>query len=186
MDSDFMTTMAGLICDQGIRVVRFEFPYMEERRRTGKKRPPDRMPTLIESFIRVVNDHGGPLRCVVGGKSMGGRVASMLLADIALKGAISLGYPFHPPGKPDKVRNQHWPDIQAPWLIVQGTRDSFGKPDEVAQYTLPSGAKVMWLQDGDHDFKPRKSSGLSQAQHCQQAALWVADFVKESGACGIV
>lgn len=177
MDSDFMATMAGLLCERGIKVVRFEFPYMAQRREGGNKRPPDRMPVLLECFTQVVNDCGGPERCVVGGKSMGGRVASMLLAELPLQGAVSLGYPFHPPGKPEKVRKDHWAAIKAPWLVVQGTRDPFGKPEEVVEYGLPPAAHLKWLDDGDHDFKPRKASGLTQAQHWQQAADWVSEFI---------
>ncbi len=101
----------------------------------------------------------------------------MLLAQAGARAAVSLGYPFHPPGKPEKVRKDHWPDIAAPWLIVQGTRDPFGKPEEVAEYGLPTCAELKWLEDGDHDFKPRKASGLSQAEHWRQAADWVSDFV---------
>ena len=177
MDSDFMTTIARLVCERGIKVVRFEFPYMAQRRETGKKRPPDRMPVLMETFSRLIEEHGGADGCVVGGKSMGGRVASMLLAEGQAAAAISLGYPFHPPGKPEKVRKDHWPDIQQPWLIVQGTRDPFGKPQEVDSYGLPKVATLKWLEDGDHDFKPRKASGLTQAQHWQQAADWVSEFI---------
>lgn len=177
MDSEFMQTVAALVSARGIRVLRFEFPYMKQRRQTGKKRPPDRMPALLAAFAEAVEEAGGPSACVVGGKSMGGRVASMLLAQSSVQGAVSLGYPFHPPGKPDKVRREHWSDITAPWLIVQGTRDPFGKPDEVAGYELPSTSELRWLDDGDHDFKPRKASGLSQSQHWQQAADWVSDFI---------
>ena len=177
MDSDFMSALARLISERGIKVVRFEFPYMAQRRETGKKRPPDRMPVLMASFNQVVADIGGPDHCVVAGKSMGGRVASMLLSQQQARAAVSLGYPFHPPGKSDKVRRDHWSDIRLPWLIVQGTRDPFGKPDEAATYGLPASAQIQWLEDGDHDFKPRKASGLTQWQHWEQAADWVSEFV---------
>lgn len=177
MDSDFMASLAGLACERGINVVRFEFPYMAQRRDTGKKRPPDRMPVLLECFAEVIQQCGGPEQCVVGGKSMGGRVASMLLTELPLRGGVSLGYPFHPPGKPDKVRKDHWGQISAPWLIVQGTRDPFGKPEEVSSYGLPESATLRWLDDGDHDFKPRKASGITQQQHWQQAADWVGEFI---------
>lgn len=179
MDSEFMAAIAQLISAQGIRVLRFEFPYMEQRRDSGKKRPPDRMPVLLQRFSDVVEACGGANKCVVGGKSMGGRVASMMLANAEARAAVSLGYPFHPPGKPDKVRSDHWNDINRPWLIVQGTRDPFGKPTEVAGYGLPTFASLRWLEDGDHDFKPRKVSGLTQMGHWQQAADWVAEFILE-------
>lgn len=176
MDSDFMVAMARGLCEQGIPVVRFEFPYMAQRRESGVKRPPDRMPLLESAFDAVLEKVG--TRCIAAGKSMGGRVASMLLARNACVAAISLGYPFHPPGKPDKLRADHWPTIERPWLIVQGSRDPFGTVDEVARYKLPQSASLTWLDDGDHDFKPRKSSGSTQAQHWQTAVLAMADFVK--------
>jgi len=178
MDSDFMTFIAQAIAAHGVAVVRFEFPYMQERRATGKKRPPDRMPKLMASFEEQVAAWGGADKCVAAGKSMGGRVASMLLSENLVTAAASLGYPFHPPGKPEKVRKDHWHSIIRPWLIVQGTRDPFGKPPEVEQYGLPQSAQLHWLEDGDHDFKPRKASGLLQEDHWLQAAAWVADFVK--------
>ena len=177
MDSDFMNFMAESISGLGVAVVRFEFPYMAKRRRSGIKSPPDRMPKLMACFEQVVEQYGGPDGCVAGGKSMGGRVASMLLAEAKVSAAVSLGYPFHPPGKPDRVRRDHWDTIEQPWLIVQGTRDNFGKPDQVASYGLPGCSQLLWLEDGDHDFKPRKASGFLQSEHWQQAAEWVAHFI---------
>lgn len=177
MDSDFMTAMAQGLCAQGVAVVRFEFPYMVQRRDGGSKRPPDKMPVLEEAFSTLLQQFGP--RCVAAGKSMGGRVASHLLARQACLAAISLGYPFHPPAKPDQVRAAHWPQILRPWLIVQGSRDPFGTSEEVAGYALPSSARVRWLADGDHDFKPRKASGFSQSAHWQSAVLAMAEFVKE-------
>lgn len=178
MDSDFMNAMARGLCDNGIPVVRFEFPYMAQRRETGTRRPPDRMPVLEAAFVELLQQYA-PL-CVAAGKSMGGRVASMMLAQKRCRGAISLGYPFHPPGKPEKLRNDHWGQIERPWLIVQGTRDPFGTFDEVKQYSLPLTAQVAWLVDGDHDFKPRKVSGCRQAdlwlQAVEQMALWLKEL----------
>ena len=110
---------------------------------------------------------------------MGGRVASMMLAQQRCLAAISLGYPFHPPGKPEKLRNDHWPDIQRPWLIVQGSRDPFGTKDEVGSYALPGSSRLVWLADGDHDFKPRKASGFSQAEHWQNAIEQMRLFIEE-------
>ena len=178
MDSDFMVAMAALLCEHGLRVVRFEFPYMAERRATGKRRPPNPAPQLLAGFRDVIAQQGGAERCVAAGKSMGGRMASMLLAESGCRAAVSLGYPFHPPSQPEKLRAAHWGDIAAPWLIVQGTRDPFGGRDEVAGYALPASCQMDWLEDGDHDFKPRKSSGFTQRQHWQSAALSVATFIR--------
>ena len=178
MESEFMETMAKLLCGEGLRVVRFEFPYMAQRREGGSKRPPDRVPQLLAGFESVIAEQGGAGVCVAAGKSMGGRMASMMLAQRGCKAAVSLGYPFHPPRQPEKLRNQHWPDINNPWLIVQGSRDPFGTRDEVTGYNLPRNTQICWLEDGDHDFKPRRASGLTQQQHWQSAAGAVATFVR--------
>lgn len=177
MDSDFMATMAQGLCAQGVAVVRFEFPYMAQRRDNGSKRPPDRMPLLEQTFTTLLQQCGP--RCVAAGKSMGGRVASRMLAQRQCLAAISLGYPFRPPGKPEQLRSDHWPDIRDPWLIVQGSRDPFGTREDVAGWPLPPSAQVIWLEDGDHDFKPRKRSGFTQADHWQTAVQAMTDFIKE-------
>ncbi len=177
MDSDFMQALATLIAQNGVRVARFEFPYMAMRREDGKRRPPDRMPVLLECFAQAIDLQGGPARCVAAGKSMGGRLASLLLAENGCMAAVSLGYPFHPPAKPDQWRNEHWPQIAEPWLIVQGERDPFGTRAEVERAGVP--AEVLWLPDGDHDFKPRQRSGFTVQQHWQTAAAKVAWFVRQ-------
>ncbi len=177
MDSEFMSFIANAISEHGIEVVRFEFPYMQQRRRTGRKRPPDRMPVLTQCFRDVIGDLGGASQCVVAGKSMGGRVASMMLAEQGAVAAVSMGYPFHPPAKPDKLRSEHWANISKPWLILQGSRDPFGKPDEVSQFPLPSSCRLHWLEDGDHDFKSLKRSQFSQQELWALAALTTANFV---------
>lgn len=177
MDSDFMVAMAHGLCARGVAVVRFEFPYMAQRRRTGAKRPPDRMPVLEQTFADLLQQLGP--RCVAAGKSMGGRVASRMLAQRRCLAAISLGYPFHPPAKPAQLRADHWPDIVDPWLIVQGTRDPFGTPDEVQGWALPASTRLVWLEDGDHDFKPRARSGHTQSDHWQTAIQAMTDFIRE-------
>ncbi|WP_406827539.1 alpha/beta fold hydrolase [Microbulbifer sp. ARAS458-1] len=177
MDSDFMQAMAGLLVQRGVGVIRFEFPYMSERRLTGKRRPPNKM-DVLQAFFQEQIDRanaefpGVPL--VIGGKSMGGRVASMLaqknVEKGAIAGAVCLGYPFHPPGKPEKLRTDHLRPMTCPLVIIQGSRDKLGSRDEVAEYPLGSGIDLHWLEDGDHDFKPRKASGFTQTQHWQTAA----------------
>jgi uncharacterized protein len=121
----------------------------------------------------------GPL--IVGGKSMGGRVASMVADELLAKGRIAgllcLGYPFHPPEKPHQLRTAHLADLKTPTLICQGTRDPFGTPDEVATYTLSPAIEMLWLEDGDHDLKPRKTiSGFSAADHLAAIASAARDF----------
>lgn len=180
MDSGFMASIAAAISDGGIAVVRFEFPYMAERRETGKKRPPDRAPRLLDSFRSILAElpRGRPL--VIGGKSLGGRMASMLAADsgVDVDGVLCLGYPFHAPGRPDAPRIDHFGAIRCPVLIVQGTRDPFGRIDEVTGYPLGEGVELHWLEDGDHDFKPRKASGIAHTDHLAAAAAQTVGFIR--------
>ncbi|NVK39447.1 MAG: alpha/beta fold hydrolase [Gammaproteobacteria bacterium] len=180
MDSDFMQTVAEGLAQNGIKVIRFEFPYMQERRESGKKRPPNRQPELLESFEAVLNSQNRP--CVLIGKSMGGRMASLLAAQSPklekLVGVMALGYPFHPQGKPEKLRIEHLPDVQVPMAIVQGTRDALGNQEEVRQMDLPKSLHIEWLEDGDHDLKPRVKSGFTHQQHLDRTIAFCADFIK--------
>lgn len=177
MDSAAMTAAAGALAAAGLRVVRFEFAYMAARR-DGARKPPPRADTLVPAYRAVVAalDARGPL--VIGGKSMGGRVASMAVDDLHAEGRaaglLCLGYPFHPPGKPETLRTGHLAGLKAPALIVQGTRDPFGTREEVEGYTLSPSIELFWLEDGDHDLRPRKSvSGLTAADHLASAAARV-------------
>lgn len=175
MDARGMTALATRIADRGIRVVRFEFGYMAGRR-DGVRKPPPRADTLLDEYRAVVAEVGG--RPVIGGRSMGGRVASMIAADPSVAGLVCVSYPWHPPAKPDQPRIAHLEHLTTPTLIVQGTRDPFGTPDEVAGYPLSPAIDILWLEDGDHDLTPRKSvSGFTAAQHLDTAADAVAAFV---------
>jgi len=178
MDSPFMTEMAENLADLGWRVARFEFPYMAKRRVDGKKRGPDRAPVLLEFFSKVIDQLGDPKHLIIGGKSMGGRMASMVADELGVAGLVCLGYPFHPPGKPENLRTDHLVGLKTPALICHGTRDPFGKPDEVAGYGLSDAIKLHWVDDGEHDFKPRKSSGRTQSQNITDAAKAISDFAK--------
>ncbi|MCK9485211.1 MAG: alpha/beta fold hydrolase [Dehalococcoidia bacterium] len=180
MDHPFMTTVAEAVAAQGIRVVRFEFPYMAARRE-GRRPGPDREPVLRESWTRVVAEAGTRGRTVIGGKSMGGRIASMVADDPSVTervtGVVCLGYPFHPPGRPDRLRTAHLEEIATPVLILQGERDIFGARAEVEGYRLSEQVEVRWFEDGDHSLKPRKSSGRTEAEHLAEAARLASEFV---------
>lgn len=183
MDSGFMEAFAEGLADKGLRVARFEFPYMAERRTSGKKKPPNRMPILMETWESVVAQLGGPEKVIVGGKSMGGRVASMLTADYEAKGTpvrglACLGYPFHPPGKPENTRVAHLESMKTSALFLQGERDSLGNKDDVAGYTLSDAITLHWLGDGDHGFKPRKKSGLTEDGNWAEAIEALAAYAK--------
>src|SRR5450759_3391145 len=139
MDSAFMEAIAKGVASAGFRIARFEFPYMRARREGGKKRPPDREPVLRESWhdaIRVLSEKHGPGSVVIGGKSLGGRIASLVADEIGVAGLVCLGYPFHPPGQPDKLRVAHLAGLRTPALIIQGERDAFGAREEIAEYDL--------------------------------------------------
>ncbi|MGX9575958.1 alpha/beta hydrolase family protein [Mesorhizobium sp. f-mel] len=181
MDSASMTATAKALAEAGFRVARFEFHYMAARR-YGHRKPPPRAETVNPEYVKAIADlraKGVTGALIIGGKSMGGRVASMIADEMFSKGEISgllcLGYPFHPPAKPTQLRTKHLAGLKTPTLIFQGTRDEFGTKDEVATYDLSDRIEMFWLEDGDHDLKPRKSiSGFSVADHLKT----LADAVK--------
>lgn len=177
MDTPFMDRVAKAMGERGIRVVRFEFPYMAARREGGKRGAPDRQPALLDSWRRVIQEHGGGANVVIGGKSMGGRMASLIADEMHVRALVCFGYPFHPPGKPAQLRTAHLEHLRTPTLIVQGTRDPFGTREEVAAYPLSPAIRVEWLEDGDHSFKPRKASGFTEAAHIARAAELAAGFM---------
>lgn len=180
MDSPFMNAVATRLAETGLRVARFEFPYMAKRRREGTKKPPDRAPVLLQTWREVI-DRLGRERLIVGGKSMGGRIASMIAATLEqegtpVSGVACLGYPFHPPGKPERLRTEHLETIGTPTLILQGERDPFGKRDEVVAYGLSKAVQLHWLADGDHGLKPRKASGRTESENIEEAVAVLVEF----------
>ena len=181
MDSPFMARMAELLAARGLRVARFEFAYMAQRRSGGSKRPPPKVDVLQEEYRAAINALECPGPLYIGGKSMGGRVASLISDELFSTGAISglvcLGYPFHPTGKPEKLRTGHLAALRTPTLICQGTRDPFGTREEVAGYALSQAIRLHWLKDGDHDLKPRQRvSGLSHEDNLANAAGMISDW----------
>lgn len=178
MDSPFMAAMAEGLAARGWRMVRFEFPYMARQRITGKRSAPDRMPVLQECFRAQVELERGNGPLVIGGKSMGGRIASVLADALAVQGCLCLGYPFHPPGKPEQLRTEHLAALTTPTLILQGERDTFGRLGEVEAYLLSAQVQVQWLPAGDHSFKPTRSSGLTEAGNWQSAIDKADQFLR--------
>lgn len=182
MDSPSMTATAKALAAGGFRVARFEFGYMASRRTADGRKPPPRAETLNPEYEAAVAALGAEGPLVIGGKSMGGRVASMvadrLQASGKVVGLLCLGYPFHPPGRPEQLRTKHLATLQTPTLICQGTRDEFGTRDEVSTYTLSDKIDMLWLEDGDHDLRPRKSlSGFSTADHLATVVHTVTRWV---------
>lgn len=179
MDSDFMINMTELLVKKGVNVLRFNFHYMDKRKLDGKRRPPDRMPKLLDCFNEIITQHKSSLPTFIGGKSMGSRVAATLLenSDLGIHGGVCFGYPFHPANKPDKLRLEPLQNTQKPILIMQGTRDKLGDDSEISCYELSSLCKVEFLPDGDHDLKPRVKSGYTHMQHIQTASELVSEFI---------
>jgi predicted alpha/beta-hydrolase family hydrolase len=174
MTSASMDSLAGALSGIGFRVARFEFGYMAARR-YGVRRPPPKAEKLAPEYRAAVEELGATGPLIIGGKSMGGRVASMiadeLYASNKIAGLLCLGYPFHPPGKPTQLRTAHLIGLHTPTLICQGTRDQFGTRDEVQDYGLSKCIELLWLEDGDHELKPRKSvSGFTAQDHLRTLA----------------
>jgi uncharacterized protein len=180
MDSPFMDRVAVGVAECGIRVVRFEFPYMAARRSGGKRGAPDREPVLLDSWRQVVAELGGGPSVVIGGKSMGGRMASLIADELHVRGLVCLGYPFHPPGQPEKLRTKHLAVLKPRALVIQGERDQFGRPPEVSRYELSPSIRVEWITDGDHSFKPRVSSGATEKGNLSRAIELICQFVRQA------
>jgi predicted alpha/beta-hydrolase family hydrolase len=175
MDSPFLEHFANGLATRCLRVVRFEFPYMHARRE-GRRPPPDRELVLLDRWRAVLAALGGPPP-VIGGKSLGGRMASLLADEVGARGLVCLGYPFHPPGKPQRLRVAHLEALRTAALVVQGTRDALGSHEEVASYRLSPSIRIHWIEDGDHSLKPRARSGRSERQNLDEAVAAVAQFV---------
>lgn len=184
MDSPFMVLTAEMLAARGIRVARFEFAYMAARRSGGKRRPPPKAESLDGEMIAAARaaEAGRAGKLAIGGKSMGGRVASHVADGLKKSGEVAglvcLGYPFHPPNTPERLRVAHLETLTCPTLIIQGERDPFGTRGEVEALMLPSAIRIHWAHDGDHDLGPRGGSGTTRKGNLEAAADAVAGFLK--------
>ena len=190
MHNPFMAAIASGLASSGWRVLRFEFAYMAWMRETGRRQGPDRMPVMQEAFRQQVHleKRGSPGRPLfIAGKSMGGRVASLLPDELAasdwVRGCLSLGYPFHPLGKPLQLRTEHLAALRTSTLILQGERDIFGRREEVETYSLSAQVQLRWIPNGDHSFQPTRSSGLSEAENWAMAVGLGDQFMWELLSC---
>ncbi|HXF53824.1 MAG TPA: alpha/beta family hydrolase [Hyphomicrobiaceae bacterium] len=184
MTSPFMNEIAGLLAERAVATARFEFAYMAARRH-GRRPPPPRVERLqleYEVAVASVRRHARNRPLLIGGKSLGGRVASLLAgklhADGVVAGLVCLGYPFHPPNKPENLRTAHLAELACPTLIVQGERDPFGNRAEVESYPLSPAIRIRWAPDGDHDLGPRGASGFTRRGNLQAAADAIAAFAR--------
>lgn len=189
MTSPFLEKMTALLAERGMQVSRFEFDYMAARREGGKRRPPPRAEKLTDEYKRAVSElrtqGAGNQRLIIGGKSLGGRVASLIADELfdagSIAGLVCLGYPFHPPEKPDNLRTAHLEALRCPTLIVQGERDPFGSKAEVEGYALSPAVQLVWVGDGDHDLGPRGASGFTRSGNLALAADAVGAFAEGIG-----
>lgn len=178
----WMVAMAKALADRGLEVVTFDFLYTHARRRL-----PDRNEILeatwraVLAAVRARNDGGS--RLFAAGKSMGGRIATQVASDWdspaeKVDGLVSFGYPLHPPGRPDKLRVAHLPQVKAPALFVQGSRDAFGTPEELRPFVeeMPLGARVYAVEGGDHSLVLPKSAGQPPEVVVARVADEVARF----------
>jgi len=183
MDSPFLDTIATGLAAQGWRVVRFEFPYMARQREGASRGAPDRLPKLLDRFREQVGLEAGGPPLVLAGKSLGGRVATVLLEEVAASGApragLCFGYPFHPPGKPERLRTAHLQTLKLPTLIVQGERDPFGRREEVEGYGLAPSIRLAWIPEADHSLRPTRRSGLDEAAALALAVAHADAFLRE-------
>jgi predicted alpha/beta-hydrolase family hydrolase len=186
MTSPFMETFARLLAERGISVTRFEFAYMAARRSGNKRRPPPKAELLMPEYLAAVEAVAEAMTreqiLLVGGKSMGGRVASLIADDLyqvgRLAGLVCLGYPFHPANRPTELRTAHLAALACPTLIVQGERDPFGSRAEVEGFALSKSIRFHWAADGDHDLGPRGGQGHTRRGNLETAADAVAKFAR--------
>lgn len=185
MHSDYLQQLAPQLAAQGIEVWRFNFGYMAKTV-AGKKQPPSSVAKLLLEMAAAIRSMPTELPLFIGGKSMGGRVATLLAADAALlpspvQGTLAFGFPFCPPSKKQlgiAPRTEHFAQLQKPLLIVQGDRDAFGGPDVLAGARWPF-VEISWLEGGDHDLKTLKRHGQTQAQLLAQAAVVAGAFMRQ-------
>jgi predicted alpha/beta-hydrolase family hydrolase len=180
MHAATLTAFTDALADAKVPSLRFNFPY-----KARGARAPDRAPVL-EAAVReaaaalVQRTKLPPERLVLGGRSMGGRICSMVAADDGALGLVLLGYPLHPPGRATQLRVEHFARLHVPTLFVSGTRDAFGTPAELKRHAkkLKGPVAFHWIETGDHGFKPLKSSGLTVDAVLAEAAAAVVEFVK--------
>lgn len=180
----FLETIAQGVINSGVRVVRFNFPYMEGMLQTGKRKSPNSGRVLRKCFSDVIShcieiEQVAAKYIIVGGKSMGARTASMIADKHQVGGVVCLSYPFHPPRKMEPLRITHLQTIQTPTLICQGERDPNGRREEVQQFSLSKSVQFHWLADGDNNFIPRKISGRSQQENMADAIEAINRFIDD-------
>jgi len=186
MNHEFMQSVAAAMSSKNFTVYLFEFGYMQQMQTTGTRRPPPAVAKLELEFLALLNALAltGPL--IIGGKSLGGRVASMIVERSNALGWFALGYPFHPQRKPETLRVEHLLTSHKSGIIIQGTRDALGCYDEVLAYELPVHITLHWLSDMNHSFKPFKAAHYSQTQAIERSVLVIEQWAKCTLKCSVI
>ena len=191
--SSFMDAMALALVTEQISVLRFNFGYMNKRLVDGRKYPPERMPKLLSAMAQVINEQSDELPLFLAGKSMGGRVAATITSQLddigelvgydavqSVRGTICYGYPFHPSAKPDSLRLAPLQERIRPVMIIQGERDKLGDRAEIECYDVAQCCQIHFVEDGDHDLKPRVRSGFTHQAHIETAAKVTNTFIEQT------
>lgn len=177
MEHPFMASVAEQLAERGHHVVRFNFLYAERGRKA-----PDKQPVLEDTYRAVVDHLNVDGKLVLGGKSMGGRIASHIVASgTRADGLLFLGYPLHPPSRPERIRDAHLHDVRVPMLFIEGTRDPFCPLEtlERVRGELSAATTVAIIEDGDHSFRVRKSSGRSSEAALDEVVGAASDWVAQ-------
>lgn len=176
---EIMSHFAAALGRIGVRVARFDFPYMAERDSTGRRRAPDSEPVLLDTWRKVITQLGAE-RLFVGGKSLGGRTAAMVADACQVRGVVCLGFPFHPTGKPDRYDLGPLDTIHTPTLLIQGEWDPFGDKGEVSGYPFSPQVQLKWMKEGDHSFQPPKESKRTREENWDVAVRLIGRFIMET------
>lgn len=187
VDSAFFKTLVAGLLGHGAAVTLITFDYMRQIEATGRRRPPPAVDKLVteyaETLTAIKQSVTGGQSLIMGGKSLGGRVASMVACDpdaaTLVRALVCFGYPFHPPHKPQSLRTAHFDAIRCPTLILQGERDPFGDRACVEVLDLPASLSVCWIDDGDHDFGPRGRSPATRSGNIASAATMAVNFAAQ-------
>ena len=185
MNHEFMQSVAAAMSIKDFTVYLFEFNYMQQIQKTGTRRPPPAVAKLELEFLALLNALALPGPIIIGGKSLGSRVASLIVERTNALGWFALGYPFHPQRKPETLRVAHLLTSHKPGLIVQGTRDALGAYDEVLGYQLPKHINLRWLDEMDHSFKPFKASQYSQMEAIERSVIEIEQWTEGTLKCRV-
>ena len=175
MTSPFMTYFHAQLANRGFLSVKFDFEYMEKKRRVPD--PQSKLQARYRSVVDWIVMHHNPQQLILGGKSMGGRVASYIASDMPrVSGLFFLGYPLHPPGKPNQLRDEHLYGLKIPMLFVSGTKDTFAERELLERVVQKIGdrATLVWVEGGDHSLKRRRGDADGLAAALDAIASWAS------------